>query len=179
MLWTLNQETPQKEEKIKTVSHEVKPAADWASTWTPPPPIIHIYFEDKQYTVDIEAYRTNLIGLPDGRVLQSAIWMESYPPQHGKLSVVENPDNTKVVPATLVKPKEPDINFKYEGKSYTVPMEAYTTNCIGLPDGRVLESAGWLEIYPPQPIKLKELLVFSEMPKITQAKLAPEKTPKI
>lgn len=181
MLWTLKPTVEvTKEEKIKTVSHKVNSeAVDWAKDWTPPPPIIHIYFEDKEYTVDIEAYRTNLIGLPDGRVLQSAMWLESYPPQHGKLSIVENPDNTKVVPATRVKPPEPEIHVSYEGKKYTVPMAAYDTNLIGLPDGRVLQSAGWLESYPPQHMALSEVTLLSSNAKVTMAKLVPEKTPKI
>lgn len=71
--------------------------------WKKPPPIIHVFFEDKVYTVDIEAYQTNLIGLPDGRVLQTDMWMESYPPKHGKLTIVENPDMSKVIQAMIVE----------------------------------------------------------------------------
>lgn len=68
-----------------------------------PPPIIHVFFEEKRYTADVKAADTNLIGLPDGRVVKSSTaWMETYPPQHGKLVVVENPDMSKVYPATLV-----------------------------------------------------------------------------
>lgn len=46
---------------------------------------------------------------------------------------------------------EPTIFFTFEGKQYETSMDAYRTNTIVLPDGRVLQANGWMESYPPQP----------------------------
>ncbi|NQT50137.1 hypothetical protein HQ571_05570 [Candidatus Kuenenbacteria bacterium] len=44
------------------------------------------------------------------------------------------------------------ISFEYEGRKYTVGMEAYEDSLpIKLPDGRFLLALGWNEAYPPQP----------------------------
>lgn len=57
-----------------------------------------------------------------------------------------------------------DIWFTYEGVHYTVSMRAYDLNKIVLPDGRVLESRGWLESLPPQPSGLHEVpCLFSSL----------------
>lgn len=46
------------------------------------------------------------------------------------------------------------IKFSFEDENYEVGMEAYNTNKILLPDGRVLEVSGWLESYPPHAMGL-------------------------
>lgn len=52
---------------------------------------------------------------------------------------------------------DPEIDFTYDGKKYTVSSKAYDLNCIVLPDRRVLEADKWLESYPPQPVGLHEI----------------------
>lgn len=48
------------------------------------------------------------------------------------------------------------ISFRFEGKEYTVGMEACDKDTlIRLPDGRILEVEGWYECYPPKPVLLK------------------------
>lgn len=49
------------------------------------------------------------------------------------------------------------ILFTYEGKNYSVDLEAYDLNLIILPDGRALEAETWLESYPPKPKDLREV----------------------
>lgn len=41
------------------------------------------------------------------------------------------------------------IKFTFEEENYEVAMEAYNTNKILLPDGRILGVTGWLERFPP------------------------------
>lgn len=50
---------------------------------------------------------------------------------------------------------DPDIEFTFEGKNYTVGYEAYNLDRIELPDGRLLAVDGWKEAYPPIPMKLR------------------------
>lgn len=53
---------------------------------------------------------------------------------------------------------EPDINFAFDGKRYTVSSKAFDLDLIILPDGRAIQaSGGWLESYPPQPVGLVEV----------------------
>lgn len=60
---------------------------------------------------------------------------------------------------------DPEIEFTYEDKRYTVPLRAYDLNRIVLPDGRVLEANAWLESYPPQPEGLHEVQhLFTSLP---------------
>ena len=60
---------------------------------------------------------------------------------------------------------DPNIEFVYEGKRYTVESRAYDLNRIVLPDGRVLEANAWLESYPPQPEGLHEIPhLFASLP---------------
>lgn len=142
--------------------------------WRRPEPIIYFVYEDVRYKVDISAYPYNYIGLPDGRVLAASMWAESYPPQACGLHVVENVDQAKVIPAQLapqVVSNEPLIHFEFEGVHYTVDMKAYYTNYIGLPDGRVIESNGWLESYPPQACGLHVVDIMSNSSKVVMAKL--------
>lgn len=75
---------------------------------------ISVFFEDKEYKVSMEAYQTNLIGLPDGRVLQANMWMESYPPQHGQLRVVETPKMENVISAQFVAEKNSENELFFE-----------------------------------------------------------------
>ena len=49
---------------------------------------------------------------------------------------------------------EKNIRFEFEGAKYEVSQAAYNCNLIGLPDGRILEVHGWLELCPPKPAKL-------------------------
>jgi hypothetical protein len=44
------------------------------------PEHIRFSFEDKQYTVPLEACNSDVIALPDGRVLVVGKWLESLPP---------------------------------------------------------------------------------------------------
>ena len=49
-----------------------------------------------------------------------------------------------------------EIIFEFEGKKFSVPMEAYEQGLpIKLPDGRMLEVEKWLESMPPQPWGLR------------------------
>ncbi len=60
---------------------------------------------------------------------------------------------------------DPEIEFTYEDKHYTVPSRAYDLNRIVLPDGRVLEATKWLESSPPQPEGLYEVQhLFTSLP---------------
>lgn len=52
---------------------------------------------------------------------------------------------------------DPDIEFEFEGVSYTVSSKAYDCDLIILPDGRALDVYGWTESEPPSPIKLGEV----------------------
>lgn len=43
-----------------------------------------------------------------------------------------------------------NIRFGWQGKKYSVGMDAYDHERIILPDGTSLRPNGWLESYPPQ-----------------------------
>jgi hypothetical protein len=47
------------------------------------------------------------------------------------------------------------ITFMFEGVTYQVSPDAYDTDLIKLPDGRLLRVEGWIEKAPPSPIKLQ------------------------
>lgn len=79
-----------------------------------PEPLISIFFENKEYAVDMAAYQTSLIGLPDGRILQSDGWLESYPPQPGQLTIVEHTNMENVIFATFVGEKNSDNAMFFE-----------------------------------------------------------------
>ena len=51
-----------------------------------------------------------------------------------------------------------DIKFKYDGIYYVVDKSAEQINYIALPDGRILHVEGWLEIAPPYPRALSEVV---------------------
>lgn len=46
---------------------------------------------------------------------------------------------------------QPPIRFIFEGVEYEVSGVAYDANLIVLPDGRVIEPAGWFDSLPPHP----------------------------
>lgn len=50
-----------------------------------------------------------------------------------------------------------DINFGWQGKSYTVDRTAYDADKIVLPDGTLLKVSSWQEIEPPIPMGIKEV----------------------
>ncbi len=57
------------------------------------------------------------------------------------------------------------ITFDFEGRTYTVGIEAYKLDRIVLPDGRVLEVEGWHESYPPKPKRLHNINhIFTDKP---------------
>jgi hypothetical protein len=49
------------------------------------------------------------------------------------------------------------IIIEFEGVKYEVDLEAYETDKILLPDGRLLQVQGWHESHPPKPVKLCEV----------------------
>ena len=61
------------------------------------------------------------------------------------------------------------IRFNFEGKSYQVGLEAYDTSIITLPDGRILVVSGWLESFPPIPMRMRPVISILATEVATQA----------
>ena len=51
-----------------------------------------------------------------------------------------------------------DIKFNYDGVAYVVDKSAEQVNYIQLPCGRILHVDGWLELGPPIPESLSEIV---------------------
>ena len=49
---------------------------------------IQFAFESKNYEVDLCAYESDMILLPDGRMLHVSGWLESCPPKPQSLEIV-------------------------------------------------------------------------------------------
>lgn len=71
--------------------------------------LISFNYENKSYEVDMRAYDSNLIELPEGDIIEVGGWLERYPPipQHlSKLThekVVDNKLKEKAISARLIK----------------------------------------------------------------------------
>ncbi len=66
-----------------------------------------------------------------------------------------------------------NIRFEFEGKEYSVGMDAYNKGLpIVLPDNTVVSCDQWLESWPPQPYDLKRINTL-------QLGSSPEETAKI
>ncbi len=51
-------------------------------------------------------------------------------------------------------PTPDHISFEFEGTWYSLPLDAADSDCIQLPDGRVLTVGYWGESTPPRPCQL-------------------------
>lgn len=100
-------------------------------------PKISFVFENEDYQVSLEAYDKNkAIRLPDGRVLDTNGWLESYPPQVMGLHLIN--DFARQTTDAQVKPKL--LEFTYEDNTYCTSFRLYNTGKVLLPDGKVLEA---------------------------------------
>ena len=94
-------------------------------------------FEGVEYKCSIDAYDSNRIKLPDGRIIAADGWYDTMPPSPIKLSVV--------------RPEDEPIVFIFEGKEYECSQEAYNLNKIYLQDGIILAANSWSKTQPPHP----------------------------
>jgi hypothetical protein len=59
---------------------------------------------------------------------------------------------------TTTKEGPRTISFNFEGKTYEAPIDAYMTNLIALPDGRLLMVSKWFDkVSPPIPMNLRAI----------------------
>lgn len=118
----------------------------------PPPEFykVNFNFDGEDYAVIPES---DYIKLPDGRVLKTTMWLESYPPQPGGLHVVEAPVETMPLGIAQFSPKT--VNFEYEGQEYCATRRVYRTQYVVLPDQKVLEVLDYK--FNPDYIKFREV----------------------
>jgi hypothetical protein len=113
---------------------------------------IEFKFEGKTYETDGRFFDTNMVRLPDGRVLENegGGWLESVPPQlAGPLKDLGDIDTNECAYAQDKNRIAAFVSF--EGKTYAVPPTALEKNRGRLPDGRAVEFNDiWLESLPIQ-----------------------------
>lgn len=70
-----------------------------------------------------------------------------------------------------------DVLFVFEGQRFRVPEEAYESDVIQLPSGKMIAVEAWQESKPPQPLSFLEIHslgsdeIAAEQPKIVAAEL--------
>lgn len=69
--------------------------------------LINFNYEGKSYEVDMRAYNTNLVQLPEGEILEIGSWLERYPPIPQHILKTENNINNeeKAISARLTNRK--------------------------------------------------------------------------